>query len=129
MTDQADTYKPEVDSQAASEQTEPDRLASQVPAMRITLWMLLIATGFLFEFTGRFFGFRGNPSGLWLAVAPLLTTISAASIIIYSVFGLSKAWLKPDLPRFRNSLLVLMLGLTMLIGSMICKSIVATLFG
>ena len=93
------------------------------------LWMALLALGFIYEFIGRLFGFRGNPTGLWLEIAPLLTTLSAALVIIYASFELMGAWTKRSLMDFRRSLLTMTLGTSMLIGSMVCKSIVRLLFG
>lgn len=95
------------------------------PAWR---WMCFIAIGAALEFAGRFFGFRNNPSGLWLDFAPLLTTVIAATLIIFAIFKAMRAWSEQELASFRNSLLVLLTGTSMLICSMVFKSIIRILF-
>jgi magnesium-transporting ATPase (P-type) len=109
---------------------QPDETRSKINnSARVVFWMALIALGFIFEFFGRLFGQRNNPTGLWLEPAGLLTTITAATVVIVAVFQTSAAWTKTNLSALRQALLLLLLGVTMLIGSMICKSIVRTLFG
>ena len=92
------------------------------------LWMGLIASGMVFEFAGRFLGYRDNPSGLWIDFAPLLTTVAAATIIISAVFKLISTRAEKNLGGFRNALLLLLLGSAMLVGSMACKNIVGLIF-
>ena len=94
-----------------------------------TMWMVLIGLGFALEFTGRFFGLRSNPLGIWLDLAPLLATIIAATLIIYGVFRLMRDWVAKNLGGFRVALLTILLGSSMLVASMISKSIVNLMFG
>jgi magnesium-transporting ATPase (P-type) len=92
------------------------------------LWMCFIAMGAALEFAVRYFGFRNNPSGLWLDFAPLLTTVIAATLIIFAIFKAMRAWSEQELASFRNSLLVLLTGTSMLVCSMVFKSIIRMLF-
>jgi len=92
------------------------------------VWLLLVAAGFVFEFTGRLLGLRGNPTGVWLEVAPLFTTVVAATLIIWAVLKVMQAWSDRNLTAFRLSLLQMMLGVAMLVFSFVSKSIVATVF-
>ncbi|MDR0459735.1 MAG: hypothetical protein LBG68_04655 [Coriobacteriales bacterium] len=93
------------------------------------MWMVLIGLGFALEFTGRFIGLRSNPLGIWLDLAPLLTTIIAATLIIYGVFRLMRDWAAKNLSGFRVALLTILLGSSMLVASMVSKSIVNLMFG
>ena len=93
------------------------------------MWLVLIGLGLALEFIGRFFGFQQNPLGIWLDLAPLLTTIIAATLIIYGVFQLMRDWAAKNLGGFRVALLTMLLGSSMLVASMISKSIVRLMFG
>jgi hypothetical protein len=93
------------------------------------MWMVLIGLGFALEFTGRFIGLRQNPLGIWLDLAPLLTTIIAATLVIYGVFRLMRDWAAKNLGGFRVALLTILLGSSMLVASMVSKSIVNLMFG
>ena len=108
------------------EKPAPTQAAKPV---RPALWMTLVAVGFIFEFAGRFIGYRENPLGIWLELAPLLSTVSAGAIIVFGALQLMQAWTAKGLPGVRRGMLLVMLGGSMLIGSMVCKSIVALVCG
>jgi uncharacterized membrane protein YidH (DUF202 family) len=91
--------------------------------------LALLSAGFAIEFIGRFFGFRENPSGIWLEVLPLFATTGAAVIIIFGVFRWMSAWSTHNLKAFRLAMLTILIGASMLICSMLSKSIVPQIFG
>jgi len=104
-------------------------LAQAAKPVRPALWMTLVAAGFVFEFTGRFIGYRYNPLGVWLELAPLFGTVSAGAILVFGALKLMQAWTAKGLPGVRRGMLLVMLGGSMLISSMVCKSIVALVCG
>ncbi|MCL1879996.1 MAG: hypothetical protein FWF71_05190 [Actinomycetia bacterium] len=114
---------------SAAVATVPDAAASSYDHKTATFWTALIGFGLVFEFLGRLFGLQGNPTGLWLEFIPLLSTVISALIILFAVLRLMPAWSMRNLANFRQSVLMILLGTTMLVGSMACKPIVAAVFG
>jgi len=122
----AGTQREAVTHSDSSVTTQGEISAQKLPGTAI--WLLLIAIGFALEFAGRLLGLRGNPTGIWLEVAPLFTTIIAASLIVFAVLRVMQAYSEKNLQAFRLSLLLCMLGTSMLVFSFISKSIVASVF-
>jgi uncharacterized membrane protein len=105
------------------DQKKMNRLA-EGRGVSVPFWMGMLALGFVFEFAGRFVGYRYNPLGIWHESAPLLGIVVAGLVALFGVLRCMNSWKTKDLRRFRQSLLIVLLGVCLLGFSYVSNELV-----
>jgi uncharacterized membrane protein len=92
-------------------------------------WVVLFVVGVIIEGTGRFFGWRENPSHTWHEWAPLAAATFAIFVCIFGYFRFAKGNETRDAAKKWTGIVIILLGLFMVGVSFLLKPIVPFLFG